>query len=589
MKLLAIMAIYVSLQGSDQNAGTVTKPLATLSAALRQARELRRLSHPKDTIHIIIKGGLYQLYEPVFIRPEDSGTPDSPTIIEAATNEKVVLSGGIQVKDWKQAKSGLFKAAKGNIRVADIKGDFRQIWVNGQKASRAKSPMQRILSWDHKTETCRIPAPQVPYKPGMEMLIHQWWAIAILRVKDMHIQGDSAQLSFYQPESRIESEHPWPAPWISKESGNSGFFLANTPELLDEPGEWYADGQHLYYWPKPKEDITTVVIPTLETLIKITGTIDHPVSYLSFKGISFEHTTWLRPSQQGHVPLQSGMYLLDAYKLQTPGTPDKPGLENQAWVGRPPAAIEATYTSHTAFEGCRFEHLASTGLDYKRGNHDDIISGNLFKDIGGTGIQLGIFSDEATEAHLPYLPKDMREVCSGITISNNLVTDVTNEDWGTLGISAGYVKDVTITHNEVCEVSYTGISIGWGWTKTINAMSNNRITANKVHHYARYMYDVAGIYTLSAQPGSLICNNYIDSIYKAPYAHIPTHWFYLYTDEGTSYYTVKDNWCPSEKFLQNANGPNNVWENNGPQVADSIKQAAGLEGPYQYLLKEKNL
>jgi hypothetical protein len=577
----AAVNIYVSTQGNDKNDGTTAKPFATLSAALRQARELRRLGHP-DTIHIIIKGGLYTLYEPVFIRPEDSGTANSPTIIEAAKDEKVVFSGGQAVKNWKLAKTGLFGAAKGKVWVADITGSFRQLWVNGQKATRAKSPMQRILSWDHETETCWIPAPKVPFKPGLEMLIHQWWAIAILRVKDMRVQGDSAQLSFYQPESRIESEHPWPAPWISKESGNSGFFLTNTPELLDEPGEWYADKQHLYYWPKQKEDLN-VIIPTLETLIKLQGTIDHPISYISFKGISFEHTTWLRPSQQGHVPLQSGMYLLDAYKLQTPGTPDKAGLENQAWVGRPPAAIEATYTFHTAFENCRFEHLASTGLDYKRGNQEDIIRGNLFKDIGGTGIQLGIFSDEATEAHLPYLPKDIREVCCGTIISNNLVTDVTNEDWGTLGISAGYVKDVTIIHNEVCEVSYTGISIGWGWTKTINVMSNNKILGNKIHHYAKHMYDVAGIYTLSAQPGSLIGDNYIDSIYKAPYAHIPTHWFYLYTDEGTSYYTVKNNWCPSEKFLQNANGPDNIWENNGPQVSDSIKTTAGLEPAYQYL------
>jgi hypothetical protein len=377
-------------------------------------------------------------------------------------------------------------------------------------------------------------------------------------------------LSFYQPESRIQSEHPWPAPWISKESGNSAFYLTNALQLLDEPGEWFLGEQKLYY--RPRKNLNNIIIPVLETLLRISGTIDHPVSYVFFKGISFQHTGWMRPSQQGHVPLQSGLYLLDAYKLDV-----KSGLENQAWVGRPPAAVEVTYTDHTGFEACRFEHLASTGLDYKRGNHYDVINGNVFNDIGGTGIQLGVYSDEAVEAHLPYNPSDLREVCSFTQITNNLVMNVTNEDWGTLGISAGYVRDVLIAHNEVREVSYTGISVGWGWTKQINVMRNNQVIANKIHHYAKHMYDVAGIYTLSAQPGSLIAENYIDSIYKAPYAHIPTHWFYLYTDEGTSYYTVRDNWCPSEKFLQNANGPNNVWQNNGPQVADSIKKAAGLQ------------
>jgi hypothetical protein len=331
-----------------------------------------------------------------------------------------------------------------------------------------------------------------------------------------------------------------------------------------------------------------VIAPFLETLVKVEGSIDHPVSHFYFKGISFQHATWLRPSKEGHVPHQAGMYMLDAYKLKIPGTPDKKGLENQAWVGRPAAAVKLKYTNHTGFEACRFEHLASTGLDYERGNLYDEVKGNLFKDIGGTGILVGVFSDEAVEAHLPYNPADVRDVTSHTLVSNNLITDVTNEDWGCVGIGAGYVRGIRIEHNEICNVSYSGVSMGWGWTRTINVMRNNSIIGNSIHHYAKHMYDVAAIYTLSAQPGSLIQHNYIDSIYKAPYAHDPNHWFYLYTDEGSSYFTVKDNWCPAEKFLQNANGPGNTWENNGPKVADSIKNAAGIQAKYQYLLKEKD-
>jgi hypothetical protein len=407
------------------------------------------------------------------------------------------------------------------------------------------------------------------------------------------VHGDSAKLSFHQPESRIQSEHPWPAPWISKKTGNSAFYLTNAIQFLDQPGEWFLDmkNRKLYYYPRNNENLNTasVIAPSLETLVKVEGTIDHPVSYIFFKGVSFQHTTWLRPSKEGHVPHQAGMPMLDAYKLKVPGTPDKKGLENQAWLARPSAAVEVAFTNHTGFEACRFEHLASIGLDYKRGTHNDEIKGNLFKDIGGTGILVGVFSDEAFETHRPYNPSDEREVCTNTHVINNLVTDVTNEDWGCVGIGAGYVKGINIEHNEICNVSYTGISMGWGWTKTINAMSNNKIHANKIHHYAKHMYDVAAIYTLSAQPRSVISNNYVDSIYVAPYAHDPHHWFYLYTDEGSSYFTVKDNWCPSEKFLQNANGPGNVWTNNGQQVADSIKNAAGIQLPYQYLLKDKTV
>ena len=108
-------------------------------------------------------------------------------------------------------------------------------------------------------------------------------------------------------------------------------------------------------------------------------------------------------------------------------------------------------------------------------------------------------------------------------------------------------------------------------------MKNNRILYNHVHHYAKHMFDVGGIYTLSAQPGTLIAENYIDSIYHPGYAHDPNHWFYFYFDEGSSYITIRDNWCPEEKFMRNSNGPGNTWENNGPMVKDSIKKAAGIQ------------
>ncbi len=600
--------IWVSPSGSDQNPGTKEKPLQNIDIAIRKAREMRRLAAAgvPGGIFINLKGGTYTLDETLFIRPEDAGTAGSPTVIQAAPGERPVISGGTEIGGWKKlsgAVAGLPAAAGREVWVADapLTGDqvlnFRQLWVNDLKATRAqdtpKGQMNRILAWNHKEQTCWIPKPRfdIAKVRGLEMLIHQWWAIAILRIRDVQIKGDSAKLSFYQPESRVQSEHPWPAPWISKETGNSAFYLTNAIQFLDEPGEWYLDrrAQKIYYWPRKGENMNRakVIAPVLQTLVKVEGTIDHPVSFFSFKGVSFSHAGWLRPSEQGHVPHQAGMYMLDAYKLKIPGTPDKKGLENQAWVGRPAAAVEVSYASDTRFEACRFEHLASTGLDYQRATRGDKIVGNLFKDIGGTAVLVGVFSDEAQEVHLPYNPSDEREICTGVTVSNNLVSDVTNEDWGCVGIGAGYVRQINIEHNDISEVSYSGISMGWGWTRTINAMRNNRIFANRISRYGKHLYDVAAIYTLSAQPGSLIAENYADSIYKAPYAHDPNHWFYLYTDEGSSYFTVRNNWTPADKFLQNANGPGNVWENNGPQVADSVKTNSGLEKNYRYLLKDR--
>jgi len=602
--------IWVAANGNDANTGTKDSPKLTIAAALRQARELRRLNDPSVSggIYIILSDGAYILDESLFIRPEDSGTVLSPTVIENAPGAKPVISGGVYISNWNRVNShipGLTKSAQGKVWEAQVPQTagqsllFRQLWINGVKAIRARESdtdegMNRILSLDKQKQEIWIPIPAggLPKQAGqMEMVIHQMWAIANLRVKTITIDGNKAGLTFYQPESKIEFEHPWPPPVIDKDhkmNGNSAFYLSNSLSFLNKPGEWYEDMQtgKVYYWLRKGENLTNakVVGPSLEKLVQVTGTADRPVSYVFFKGISFEYATWLRPSLQGHVPLQAGMYLLDAYKLKIKGTPEKSGLENQAWVGRPPAAVELAYVNHTGFEACTFTHLASTALDYIRGTHDDEIKGNLFKDIGGTGIQVGVYSDEAIEAHLPYNPQDMREVCTNEYIGNNLVVDATNEDWGCLGISAGYVKHITIEHNEVCDVSYTGISVGWGWTKVANAMSDNIIRANKIHHYAKHMYDVSGIYTLSAQPNTVIDSNYIDSIYKVSYAHDPQHWFYLYTDEGSSYITLKNNWCPAEKFLKNANGPGNVWENNGPQVAADVKQSAGLQAPYKYLL-----
>ncbi|MDB5192906.1 MAG: L-rhamnose mutarotase [Segetibacter sp.] len=606
--LMSAAQIYVATNGSDHNDGSKEKPFASVATALRHARELRRLQDGSiaNGIHIIVKAGVYKLYEPIFIRTEDSGTPASPTIIEAATNETPVLSGGVNIMSWRKPTgtiAGLPKAAQGKVWVANapvVGGDlldFRQLWINNIKGTRARDKnadsMFRILSWNHKTEQCWIPKPaaDITKVEGLEMFIHQWWAVATLRVKSVEVSGDSARLTFHQPESRVQSEHPWPAPWISSETGNSAFYLTNAIEFLDEPGEWFLDklNRKLYYWPRNNENLSTATVtaPSLETLVKMEGTIDHPVTNVHFKGISFQHTSWLRPSKQGHVPHQIGMYMLEAYKLKIPGTPDKKTLENQAWVGRPTAAVEVSYANNTSFEDCRFEHLASSGLDYHKAVHNNSVKGNVFKDVGGTAILAGVFSDEATEVHLPYNPKDEREVSSNITISNNLINNVANEDWGCVGIAGGYIKNSSIGHNDISEVPYMGISLGWGWTRTLNAMQNNKVTANKIHRYAKQLYDVAGIYTLSAQPGTTITENYIDSAYKAPYAHLPSHWFYLYTDEGSSYMTVNDNWTPSQKFLQNANGPGNTWNNNGPMVNDTIKLKAGLQLSYQSLLKDK--
>ena len=296
------------------------------------------------------------------------------------------------------------------------------------------------------------------------------------------------------------------------------------------------------------------------------------------EGITFAHTSWMRPSYQGHVTLQGGFPLLDAYKLHEPGLPEKAELENQAWIARPETAIRVRGTEHLTFSRCRFRHLASTGLDYEWAVSSSGIENCVFSDIGGTGILIGAFPDGGFETHVPFIPPEERNLCTDITIKNNLITDVTNEDWGCVGIGAGYVSGIDISHNEVCHLNYSGICVGWGWTSLESGMKNNRIEANYVHHFARRLYDAGGLYTLSNQPGSVMRNNRIEHLEEAPYA-TNDRAFYIYLDEATDGYTIENNWCPTERFDSNRPGNRNVWKNNGPQVTESIKNKAGRIKP----------
>lgn len=587
---LSAADIWVSPRGNDANAGSKEAPKATLTQALRQAREMRRLNKVGDNEPVVIHlaQGVHAVYEPLFVRPEDSGTPTSPTILQGEDGASV--SGGVALTGWKK---------QGNLWVADVPRfngrplDFRQLWVNGSKAVRARDvadfeDMYRILNVDKPNRILWVPAEavkKITQAPYAEMVLHEMWCVANLRIKSVDIQGDSAAVRFHDPESRIQFEHPWPSPMVTTNGRNSAFYLTNAKELLDRPGEWYHDieTRKVYYYPREGEDMrqAEAIVPAVETLVQVLGAIDRPVKHVQFKNIRFNHATWMRPSLLGHVPLQAGMYMTDAYKLrpQIIRNYRNHKLDNQGWLGRPGAAVTVRFAESVDFLSCDFEHLGSTGLDYVEGTKGGLVEDCLFRDIAGNGLVVGSFSPAAHETHQPYDPADKRELCTFQTVRSNLFTNVTNEDWGCVAICAGYVADITIEHNEINEVSYSGISLGWGWTQTVNCMRNNEVRANLIYNYAKHMYDTAGIYTLGSQPKSYILENVVHSIHVPGYTHDPNHWFYLYTDEGSSFITVKDNWTESEKFLKNANGPGNVWENNGPMVNDSIKAKAGLLKP----------
>lgn len=497
--------IHVSPSGSDKAAGTQVAPLQTLQRALRMAREWRRTSDPRILGGITIRleaGAEFVLDEPLYLRPEDSGTPDSKTIITSDGTAMAAVCG---------AKS------------------YTPLFTYPGK-------MEAMIAFDKDSETITIPAKAVPadYADSM-MLVHQRWAIALLRIKNIRMDGDKAIVTFKNPESRWEFAHPWPQPVFDGDRGVSTFCIV-----------------------KPQQQ------DMLNRLVTIEGTEAEPVHDIEFRNVAFRNAAWERPYRYGHVTLQGGFPIIDAYKLtENEGLPWAKGLENQAWVARPEAAVSITWAQRVDFQSCEFSHLASTALDYVIGCSDITIQDNRFTDIGGTAIMAGSFAEGATEVHRPYgmtmsgstLVYD-RLMTERMLIKGNVISDATNQDWGAVAIGCGFVRDVTIDSNIISHVNYSGICIGWGWTPDDTGMRNNRIINNKVSDYARQLYDAGGIYTMSNQPGSLITGNDVSAPHEAPYA---TNYraFPIYFDACTDGFTVRNNQLQTSQLLKEKYGYNN--------------------------------
>lgn len=564
--------IYVSPKGNDQADGSQQSPLRTPHAALKMAREWRRIGDPRieGGIEIRFQEGIYTLDRPLYIRPEDSGTADSPTTLRAEEGKEVVFSGGTPLASFRRA-DGYWVAEAPKVHGRPLL--VRDLW--GGTLRRATQfgaeEMARMIAFDPTTESITIPRPAIEgleQAEGLEMLVHQRWAVAILRIKAIRYEGEQAVVTFLNPESYLEFAHPWPQPVIDGERGNSSFMLMNAKALLDEHNEWWQDytSGRIYTLRKPR---TTIYAPHLERLMTIEGARQKVVQHLRFEGIRFAHTAWNRPMEQGHVTLQGGFAFIDGYKLyEKEGFAWDPNLENQAWLERPEAAISVRNASHITFEGCSFHELGATGLDLVSNVHHTSVRGCTFQRIGGTALLAGSFGEGATEVHIPFdRIGDPTDFCSHLHIEANRIYDVTCTDWGAVAIGCGYVRDTEIVDNHINKVNYSGICVGWGWTKHDTGMHRNRIARNRVENYARQLYDAGGIYTLSNQPGSVIEQNIVSKPYPAPYA-TNHRGFCIYLDAATDGYTIRNNWLEVEASIGfNNPGPAVHFEGtNGPET-----------------------
>lgn len=475
--------IYVSPNGNDSNTGTINKPLRHIQNAIDRGGNT-----------IILRHGTYLLSHPLVINK--AYRPSKPLEIRTLKGEQAIISGGE---------------------------------ANPLDMITGSDTMQRIMNINVKAKTITIPTPS--QIEGMNaMIVHQQWAIAILRIKEMIPMGDSTVVSFLEPEGSLEFEHPYPQPIINGPKGSSAFRLIQLHDMGCE-----------------------------SSLVRIAGNKEHPAENIIFKGITFEHAGWKRPLEKGHVTLQGGMPLVKAFLMDKPGTPWSETLNNQAWIVRPEAAVSIEHSRNIAFLGCTFRNIANNALDIRQGTKGIKIEKNQFRNIGGTAIMAGYFQENPTETHIPYTAEDTLEYCSHISIIHNQISNATALDWGAAGIQCGYVNNANIIDNSIDSTGWSGIAVGWGWTPVKTMMHHNRINGNFVQNYGMHHHDCGGIYTLSYQPFSEIKDNIVYDPGKAPYA-TNDRVFPLYLDDSSNGFTITGNNFTQEQCGFNHPGNDIIWQ-----------------------------
>jgi L-rhamnose mutarotase len=521
-----VYEFYVSPVGNDNNLGTFEQPFQTIDRAKEAVSTIKKTNN--TDIYVFLRGGRYYVSETLHFGPGDSGMGQGRVIYSAYKDEQPVISGGVRLTGWEPYENGIWKAPSNGL-------NFRQLYVNNQRSTRARQPNKgdynRLILWGMAEKEVFVHAGEIQKWQNfdkVEMVVQMAWAEAIMRLNAVKYTGEEkhswirpsyARISFQQPERDLVFARDYPP-----KHADQAYHFENAYEFIDQPGEWYLDQEAgwVYYLPLSGEDPSRseIIAPTVETLLSIKGDLTNPAVNITFYGIGFEHSTWTRPSEQGHLVLQAGQFTI------------APTMANTQFVGRPPAAVLVEAAKDIRFENNVFRLLGATGLDLHWGTSQCSITGNAFADIAGNGISVGIFSHPDMEMHIPYQPTDERILCRNDVISSNYIYRVGQDYPGSCGIAAGYPQNITIEHNEVAYLPYTGISLGWGWTHELNPMKENKVRYNHVHHVVQDLCDGGAVYTLSFQPGTQITGNYIHDINKSSWAgKIPIKGIYL--DEGS--------------------------------------------------------
>jgi len=510
-------------RGNDTHDGTAAAPFATIDRAREAARVDLGANAPQGDIVVEIAAGTYELVAPIRFGPEDSGGNGHDVVYRAAPGAEVILSGGRRVTGWQRDGANGFSAAVGPGV------DFRQLWVDGHRATRARTPNAgRMLKLASEKQVDGFDLPRqlfagLTLRPNeVEVSVLIAWMHKRLRIARV---ADSGRPDLVRA---VIAEPEWDA--VTKQPQGDriylgrNYWLENAPEFLDAPGEFYLDRARgvLRYLPRADEDVVhaEIVRPELESLIVLDGRLEAPVQHLRFEGLTFAYTGWTRPNRAGFVDVQANSLVPAA-----PAAAVDPQYRHDQRKDRVPAAFQAFTADRIVIRGCRFARLGGTGVMFTHGGDDNVIEGNSFVDLAAGGIEIG---EDAARPNSPRLfPRRNR-------VANNFLAHLGEDYFGSVAILGYYTDASVITHNEIVNVPYTGISQGWGWGQPAAPVDSraNAITHNVVSNYMRRLDDGGGIYTSDAMPDSEIAHNVVEHM-RPPDAHTKAGGA-LYLDQFTS-------------------------------------------------------